>query len=49
MGSFTTQLNKAVALAQGRIDEVARTTVVLIAQQLVQRSFTVSGRLWQEW
>lgn len=38
MGSFTTQLNKAVALAQGRIDEVARTTVVLIAQQLVQRS-----------
>ena len=38
MGSFTDQLNKAVAVAQGRIDEVAKTTVVLIAQQLVQRS-----------
>ena len=38
MGSFTTQLNKAVALAQGRIDDVARTTVVLIAQQPLQHN-----------
>ena len=38
MASFTDQLNKAVAFAQGRVDEVMRTAVVLIAQQLVQRS-----------
>lgn len=47
MGSFTDQLNKAVALAQGRIDEVAQTTVVLIAQQLVQRSPVGNPDGWQ--
>ena len=47
MGSFTDQLNKAVAVAQGRIDEVAKTTVVLIAQQLVQRSPVGNPDLWK--
>ena len=47
MGSFTDQLNKAVAVAQGRIDEVAKTTVVLIAQQLVQRSPVGNPDGWQ--
>lgn len=47
MGSFTDQLNKAVAIAQGRIDDVAKTTVVLIAQQLVQRSPVGNPDIWQ--
>lgn len=47
MGSFTDQLNKAVAQAQGRIDEVAKTTVVLIAQQLVQRSPVGNPDIWK--
>jgi len=47
MGSFADQLNKAVALAQGKLDEVVGSTVVLISQQLVQRSPVGDPDIWK--
>lgn len=47
MGSFANQLNKAVEQAKGKLDEAASATVVLIAQQLVQRSPVGDPDIWK--
>ena len=47
MGQFSNQLRQAVELAKGKLDETVSSTVVLIAQQLVQRSPVGNPDLWK--